>query len=449
MFACLHGTGNLAAVAFDFSPLVEQTAPDTVTCDVDGLDRLFGAAQELASAMARRATEAGVEASIALAANPDAAICAARGFRGVSLIPQGDEAKFLGPLPLALLEPSPELQETLSRWGIRRFQDLAALPPLGIAERLGPEGLHLRELARGEAERKLVPLEAPPRFEEELELEYPVELLDPLEFLLARLLNGLITRLATRGLATNELRLTLHLETHATHERTLRLPAPSLDGKSFLKLLRLDLAAHLPVAPIVKIRLGMNPVKPQSAQGGLFVPAAPEPVKLELTLARIQAIVGEGRAGCPELLDTHRPDAFRIQKPGTDTTVPKRDFCAARTVVSVPVTRNVGQALSPVNLHPRAAKAAPCDSGVSPLVLRVFRPPRLARVTLVSGQPGFLAAEGIRGRILERAGPWRTSGDWWTADPWSRDEWDIALSDGVLYRIFCELRGWFVEGSYD
>ena len=56
----------------------------------------------------------------------------------------------------------------------------------------------------------------------------------------------------------------------------------------------------------------MNPVKPRAAQGGLFVPAAPEPVKLELTLARIRAIVGEGRVGSPELLDTHRPDAFRM-----------------------------------------------------------------------------------------------------------------------------------------
>jgi len=70
-------------------------------------------------------------------------------------------------------------------------------------------------------------------------------------------------------------------------------------------------------------------------------------------------------------------------------------------------------------------------------------------VVLASGQPSFIAADGVRGKVLELAGPWRTSGDWWTADPWSRDEWDIALSDGGLYRLCCEPRGWFVEGSYD
>jgi len=383
------------------------------------LDRLFGAAQNLAAAIARRAAETGVRASIALAANPDAAICAARGFTGVSLIPQGDEAKFLAGLPVALLEPSAELQETLDRWGIRRLQDLAALPPLGIAERLGAEGLRLREMARGEVERKLLPLEEQLRFEEELELEYPVELMEPLEFLLARLLNALTTRLATRGLATNELRLSLRLETRDVHERTLRLPAPSLDGKSFLKLLRLDLAAHPPAAPIGRILLSVNPVKPQAAQGGLFVLAAPEPVKLELTLARIQAIVGEGRAGCPELLDTHRPDAFRLQKPGDRLHCPPR------------------------------LSTGPAPQAPRSLIFRIYRPPRLARVTLASGQPSYLAAEGIRGRVIQRAGPWRTSGDWWTAGPWSRDEWDIALSDGALYRIYCEIRGWYVEGSYD
>ena len=75
--------------------------------------------------------------------------------------------------------------------------------------------------------------------------------------------------------------------------------------------------------------------------------------------------------------------------------------------------------------------------------------PRAARVALASGQPSFIAADGIRGKILDLAGPWRTSGDWWTTDPWLRDEWDIALSDGALYRLYCCPHGWFLEGSYD
>ena len=413
MFASLHGSGNLTALAFEFSPLVEQTGPDTVAFDVAGLERLFGLAQDVAGAIARRARETGAKANLALAANPDAALCAARGFAGISILPQGDEAKFLGSLPIALLAPSPELQETLERWGIRRFRDLAALPPLGIAERLGPEGLRLRQLARGEVERKLVPLEEPLHFTDEIELEYPVELLEPLAFVLARLLGGLTTRLATRGLATDELRLWLKLEDRTVHQRTLRLPVPSLDHRAFLKLLHLDLAAHPPLAPILHVRLEVNPVKPRAAQSGLFIPGAPEPVKLELTLARIKAIVGPEGVGSPELLDTHRPGAFQMVEFG-------RRQAAANDRLP----------------HPR-------------LTMRVFRPPRPARVEIARGRPSFVAAPGVRGRVLEWAGPWRTSGDWWTFDPWLRDEWDMALSDGALYRLYCEPRGWFVEGSYD
>jgi protein ImuB len=329
------------------------------------------------------------------------------------VIPYGDEGKFLGELPLALLAPTPDLLETLERWGIRRFQEMSALPPLGIAERLGPEGMHLRELARGEADRKLLLIPEPLCFEDEIELDYPLELIEPLAFLLARSINGLATRLATRALATDELRLCLVLEDRTTHERTLRLPVPSLDTKAFLKLMQLDLEQHPPCAPVVKLWMGVNPVKPQAAQTGLYIPIAPEPVKLELTLARIRAIVGKDRVGSPELLDTHRPDAFRM---------------TAQVVTQA---------------------RAGLDASATRLALRIFRPPRAARVALTSGQPGFVAADGIRGKVIEFAGPWRTSGDWWTIDPWSRDEWDVALSDGALYRLYCNPRGWFVEGSYD
>ena len=421
MFACLHGQGNLTALAFEFSPSVEATGADTVTFDVSGLDRLFGLPQEVAAAIARRARETGAKASVAVAANPDAAICAARGFRGTSVIPYGDESKFLESLPLSLLAPTPELLETLERWGIRRFGEMAALPPLGIAERLGQEGLRLREMARGEADRKLRRLEEPLCFEDEIELEYPVELLEPLAFLLARMINGIATRLATRALATDELRLRLALEDRTTHERVLRLPVPALDHKAFLKLMQLDLEQHPPAAPILKLWLSMNPVKPQAAQTGLFIPLAPEPVRLELTLARIRAIVGQDRVGSPELLNTHRPDAHQFRPPGQWGGPP----------------------------GPRGSFRPAASLEAARLALRIYRPPRVARVALAFGQPDFVAADGIRGKVLEFSGPWRTSGDWWTLDPWTRDEWDIALSDGALYRIYCGPRGWFVEGSYD
>ena len=413
MFACLYATKNadtLFECAREFSPLVERTAADTVVLDVSGLDRMFCSPREIAAALARRSN-----ARVALASNPDTAICVARAFAGIHVVPYGDEAKYLENVPLALLAGCAEMLETLERWGIRTCRQLALLPMAGIAERLGPEGLRLQKLARGALQRPLVPFEAPPRFEEELELEYPVELLEPLSFLLARLLGEICTRLETCGLATNELRLRLGLESGGEHARSLRLPVPMRDSRTFLKLLQLDLASHPPGAAVVRVGIAAEPVEPRVAQNGLFVPLAPEPEKLELTLARLESLVGEGNVGSPELVDTHRPGAFRMHKFGL------------------------------------AAAAPAGKGGAVHLAFRVYRPPRPAHVQAASGRPEYVNAREIRGKVVSAAGPWRTTGDWWTRDPWARDEWDVALSDGALYRIYCEhVTGcWFVEGNYD
>jgi protein ImuB len=81
----------------------------------------------------------------------------------------------------------------------------------------------------------------------------------------------------------------------------------------------------------------------------------------------------------------------------------------------------------------------------------VFRPALRAQVEAPNGRPARVEARGVRGRVLQMAGPWRTSGNWWRADAWSRDEWDVALSDGALYRIYRDRHGekWFIEGRYD
>lgn len=410
MFACLHASGagaRLLACAQDFSPQVEQAGADTVILDIDGLGSLFGSVHEIAHAIARRA---GFPVNIAIAANPDAAFHAARGFPGISIVPEGDEAKFLANLPLALLSPAEEMAETLARWGIRTFSDLDALPDLGVAARLGEEGVRLQKLARGESSRPLVPVEAPQNFAESMELEYPVDLIEPLLFVLGRLLGDVCARLEERALAAIELRVRLQLENADEHARAIRLPIPMRSTRVFLKLLELDLEKHPPAAPIVRVTLAAEPAKPRVTQNGLFIPLAPEPEKLELTLARIAAVVGDGNVGSPELLNTHRPGAFRMRPFGVKQ-------------------KRTGRDASPTQL-----------------AFRVYRPPLAAKV-----QGSFVSAPGIRGKIVRQAGPWRTSGDWWTPAAWARDEWDVALSDGALYRIYCDANTgrWFIEGSYD
>jgi protein ImuB len=435
--------------AQSFSPCVEDTACDTALLDLAGMESLLGPLPEISRAIYNRATALGLAAHVAVASNPDAAVLAARGFSGVTVIPAGKEAEQLGSLPAEVLfadqlEGDPQkaaarLLETLDRWGIRSLRGLAALPEVSLSERLGQEGLRLQQLARGTASRTLVPVEAPPVFEEAVELEHPIVLLEPLAFLLNRLLEQICARLGSRALATQELRLTLELENltssiqqsainHQQFVRTLRLPLPMLDSKVFLKLLQLDLNAHPPGAPIMKIHLAAEPAHPRSAQGGLFLPPSPEPEKLELTLARIAGMVGENKVGALELLDTHHPDGFRMRR-----------FVAE-------VARKTPQKKTPDSAAATAAVTA----------LRRFRPPLRVNVTLENGQPVRLTCrkKEVQGDVLWKAGPWRASGDWWEREAWSRDEWDLALrnSDTVsFYRLVHDLLGggWFVEGTYD
>jgi len=183
------------------------------------------------------------------------------------------------------------------------------------------------------------------------------------------------------------------------------------------KLLQLELEAHPPGAAVTAVILAVSPVEPRTVQGGLFIPLAPEPEKLELTLAKIRAMVGDRNVGTPQLLDTHRPGAWRMSAAGV---APTREPSSGS--------------------HPMC------------LAFRYFDPVLTARVELAGGRPKRLEAQrGIYGRVEQAAGPWRTSGEWWRDDTWDRDEWDIGLNNGAVYRIYLErpAERWFIEGAYD
>ena len=499
----------LLRLAFCFSPRVEPLAPGTMLLDIAGTEPLFGPPEQLAQTMAARAAQAGFQASVAIARNTPAAIYAARGFPGATIIPVGREAKILSSLPLSLLSASPELpqhwpqqlEETWQRWGLRTFGDLAALPETGVAERLGPEGARLHRIARGAEDRPLIPFIPVPEFEAAQELEYPVELLEPLAFILASLLHQVCATLEARGKAAIELRLRCKLQHPAdsaavSWERQLRLPVPLRDSLALLQLLRLDLEVHPPQAPILAVSLRAEPAEPRATQNHLFVPPSPEPARLELTLARIAKLVGAENAGAPALLDTHRPGAFAIhlfrvvdashkaEKTISSKEASGHDFSHAE--IWVPTTR-----ASAPEVCPSAAKAARKGNGVAPITARLkscpdgarlsfraFRPPLCAAVECAHGRPVRVRARGglhgIRGDVVSLAGPWRTSGDWWTLEPWEREEWEIELRPfsvtsvrrnqgrGIflihsnrdrnrLYRIYCDLSTnlWHVAGSYD
>ncbi|MGE0452665.1 MAG: hypothetical protein AB7O37_04285 [Vicinamibacteria bacterium] len=422
MFGGLHTPGRsdgaLVEVARGFTPRVEAFGATPVLLDLHGLGRVWPTPQALGRALLDAARIHAADVNVALAHSRVAALTLARGVPGLTVAPAGSEAELLAPLPLELLGLDLERASLLRRWGLRTLGDLAGLPTLGLAERLGPEGPRLVRLARGEDERPLVPTPAAGAFEATLELEWPLDGLEPLRFVLMRVLEPLAESLATRGRRAAALALELGLVDGSRHLRALRPAAPSSEPRTWRTLLLLDLEAHPPRDAVRSLTVRAEPTEARVTQFSLLDPAQPSPERLAETLARLHEWTREGRAGAATLVDSHRPGAFVVQ----------------------------GFAPGPL----AARRCRPQAPSLPRLALRAFRPPLPAEVNLREGRPAHVRAAGLYGTVLECAGPWRASGDWWDV-AWSREEWDVALHPAGLYRIFEDrLReAWFVEGELD
>ena len=432
-----------------FSPRIEtiaapqeQSSDATLVLDISNSSRLLGMAEQISQAVDHAVRAAGFEASIAVSRNAYAAVLAARGNTGITIIPSGQEAQTLAPLPIAVMEPAPEQTETLSAWGIRTLGQLAALPSRSLAARLGQSGQQLQMQARGEYDHLLVPTEepadapisAPPQQsnggiagEPAIELEHPVELLEPLLFLIRQLLQQVIETVQQRALAIASLELCLFLEQKTIagapllpavgrsgklDHRIIRPALPERDGLVLLKLIQLELELRPPASAVSALRIVAHPARPQTAQHGLFAAQAPEPGRMAVLLARLRKLVGEGRAGSPELLDSRAPEAFRMTgfDPGHNDDEGKQSTIPA----GAPFKPVVG--LSGVVAPPHPSPA-----------LRILRPPREVAVELCRGAPVAMQCEGQRRTVHASSGPWRTSGEWWTHPGWCREEWEVVL----------------------
>ncbi len=339
----------------------------------------------------------------------------------------GDERAFMAPLPLALLEPSPEAAAMLARWGLATAGELARLARREVGLRLGPAGVALHRLACGEETDAFLPDPLREVLREGVELDDPIGALEPFLFVTSGLLARLAQRLELRGEGFAGVLLELRLEGAGRRELPLALTSPTRDVPAVLALARLQLEAHPPGAPVEGVTALVTPGRVRLAQGSLFGPAMPAPGKLSTTLARLAALVGPERVGAPAVPDTHRPGAFAV-RPFTLSA----DRGPSSTPLVLPATGHRPRATS----HP---------------VLRAFRPPREARVDAVDGRPVVVWVEALGGIVAAWAGPYRFAGDWWGGERFARDDFDVATTDGSLLRVHFDrlARRWFADGIYD
>jgi protein ImuB len=507
LYACLYRppssdaaaveTATLIAVAQEFSPRYERHRDDLVTIDVSGLTRLLGPARTIGEEMRREAAARGVRAHVAIAGTCMAARLLAVARPGLTIVAPGDEAAALAPLAIGILERvidtvGAEVKTptevgvkgptkvgpyaVLQRWGLKTLGELAALPSADLVARLGRPARVWQAMARGEDLWPLVPMLEEERFEASLDLEWPISDLEPLSFVLTRLLEPLSTRLERRDRGAAVLHVLLRLVTRdptsmgrETSVRRLELPTPMRDVRALRTLALLDLEAHPAEAAIDRVTIVIDPTPGRVVQHTLYTRAQPTPEQLSTLLARLGALMGQDRFGVPVAVDTDRPGAFAMAPFATDHEGRnRRDRKERGEYVSL------GSPQSPAP-SPQSLLSA----------LRRCRQPVPARVAVADGRPVRVTTDRrgfTGGAVTHCAGPWRTSGEWWLEKlevksqklevkvqsslltshfklltsgaegaGWNRDEWDVSLSDGAVYRVFRDRDAdrWFIDAIVD
>jgi len=483
----------------------------------------------------RDAADRGVRVHVAIAGTCAAALILAHARPGVTIIKRGEEADALAPIAIGILERVGHLQHsvlvgngrrpsvldtsepvgtaltTFKAWGLKTLGELAALPPADLTSRLGRHALVWQALARGDDIRPLIPTLDEERFESSMDLDWPIGELEPLSFVLTRLLEPLSTRLERRDRGAAVLHILLRLVTRGSgaelYARRLELPSPMRDVRTLRTLALLDLESHPPPAGIDRVSIVIDPTPGRVLQHTLFTRAHPTPEQLSTLLARLAAVMGQDRIGVPATVDTYRPGAF------------------AMTAFKTDQGPGAGDSGLGAGLHSLLMSA-----------LRRCRQPVPARVAIADGRPIRVTTDrrGFAGGVVVHcAGPWRTSGDWWAGSAgevggttpersargssececasevsgrgapralrndtrasardsleslrgahapsnsggggvpaainksgaprdvkngvpraFNRDEWDISLSDGAVYRIFQDrdTDAWFIDAIVD
>ncbi len=413
-----------------FSPRVEEVSYDrSFLCvlDIAGMKGLFGPPEALARSLLTRVGALRITACVAVSSNFHAAIAVAKAPLPLSVrvVPTGEESMALAALPLTVLDLGEQQAETFLLWGIRTLGMLAALPERELISRLGQAGKRLRQLARGEAPHLFQPVEPAFTLRERMELDSPVEVLDALMFVANLMLEQLILRATARVLALASVSIALALEGGAIHTRTVRPALPTNDRQIWIRLLHLALEAHPPQAAVLGVTLDAEPGSTGQVQLGLFSPQLPEPSRLDITLARIRAIVGDENVGRAVLTDTHQLDGFRLETFSIDPF----EIPSAQPAEAPPAT-----------LRP---------------AMRRLRPPETVFVTFQGPRPRAFCFRQRRYSVERAYGPWLTNSEWWSATLWGCEQWDLVARapDGSAL-CGCLMRDvlrdqWKMAGLYD
>jgi len=413
--------------ALRFTPLVEDASHAdgcTLVLDIAASLTIFGDAEVIGRQLLSDLMSIRLKANISVSKDFHTAVLTAQSRsaeRAYRFIPGGMERKSLELLPISMLPLTEDQSSILATWGIRTFKEFAALPLTDLIARLGQPAKILYHLARGNQSHNFVPVVMPSAMTEKFDCDAPVDSVDSLVFLISALLRKLVERVQAALVLLASVSISFGLESQQSHSRTIRPSLPTNDTKIFLKLIHLDLMAHPPRAGVMTISITGHTGSSREVQLDLYSPQLPAAGSLDITLARIDAIVGEGHAGTPQLIDGHSQDAFLLTRFSISGHTP------------APLCRHTVR-----------------------VGYRRLRPAYRIRVQVKDDIPTRLRTNTGAYCIELAYGPWIVSYQWWSPEIEEREDWDISAreinTNDVMHCCISLRRSqrcWYLDGIYD
>jgi protein ImuB len=417
---------NEALDALDAAtPLIEDAAPGTAFLEMHGIEgdpaRWFAVVREALASF-------GWPVRLGLAHNRFVARAAAETADETALDAATAQA-FLAPLALDLVAPPDGMREQLRLLGVTTLGELAALPHGPFVRRFGIDGARRHALARGIDDEPLVPRTRAMRLERTLFGAGDATSEEQVLFALRTLVGHVVDDLVLAGKRCGRLVLGLECEDGDTHELVARSAQPTAQPTTLFELLRARLEGVVLRSSVVGIRLVAHDFEDGGVPLALFSGNDPDPEALGLVVARLEAALGEGAARRPRIVEHARIEGRTAYDPFAIAVLAAPTWASAFT----------------------AQRSALPD--VLPLQYRA-RVPYEVDVALDDGAPRFVGTPPQA--VVDLAGPFRVNEGWWhacvpaaNARRIARDEYDVLLEDGALYRIACADRTWYVCGAYD
>jgi protein ImuB len=402
---------GLQVVARQFSYSIEML-DDGILFDVSGLQRLIGKPDRIAQKILGELQKQNITGSIAVAEKVETAVLLARQNEGLSHTIHSPDS--FTKLPLHDLQIEQDTLNVFSELGIRKVEDLLAIPKEDLVTRYGRGFIDVIETIEQKGASLLTPNVKDEQVSWSYDLDFPVEDFEQLIFILNHGLEKLFDQVSHGGFSTEQLDIVFKLKAKPGKVYEIKTSFPTLERTFWLKLINLRVSLDPPEAGIISVSVVAHFTKPRPSQRGLYSVSRPEPESLLLTVNKLKKLVGEKNVGVPVIVNQRLAEAFDLDADAMPEGRERREVQQDKAIIA----------------------------------FSYFHPPIRAEVLVCEGRLIFVRTGVFSGHVKEYSGVWKSNSKWWDK-AWRTQEWDVEIENGGVYRLCKAGKEWFLAGEYD